>query len=175
VVTEEPHKGIVPVEEEGDGSRRDGDPTETATPVEQRSREELLELFLRARADLENARRRFRMQSEGARADAHAALLREMLPVLDSFDRALEEPGAAPAFQEGMERIHRQLLDAMERFGLEEIEAEGAPFDPDLHEAVEVESAGDREAGEVVAVIQKGYTAGGRLLRPARVRVTGAG
>jgi molecular chaperone GrpE len=174
-VTDEAQGGIVPVEE-GDGEReRNGENASTAPPLEERSREEVVELFLRARADLENARRRFRLQRDEMRSDATAALLRELLPALDSFDRALGEPGGGPGFREGMEQIHQQLLSAMERFGLEEIEAEGRPFDPDLHEAVEVVAVEGRPPGEVARVIQRGYRAGGRLLRPARVRVTGEG
>ena len=86
-MTEEAHSGIVPVEEGDEERGRNGENAAAAPPLEERSREEVVELFLRARADLENARRRFRLQREEMRSDATAVLLRELLPQHFQFHR----------------------------------------------------------------------------------------
>ena len=168
-MSEELREGIVPVEEGGEPVG--GEPSPAPVPLEERSREELLELFLRARADLENARRRFLRQEEQLRAEARLELLRDLLPVLDSFERALSIPEEGEGFREGIGRIERMLRSVLERAGVEEVAAEGELFDPGLHEAVEIVPAGGGRDGEVAGVLQKGYRAGGVLLRPARVRV----
>jgi molecular chaperone GrpE len=131
-----------------------------------------LDRWQRAQAELANFRRRTQFEREEMEKYATASLVAALLPVLDSFDRAWSTlPGELRrlTWLSGVAMIHSQLRGTLERIGLLEIEAEGKPFDPTLHEAV------DREPGEgtphVVAVLQAGYKLHERLLRPVLVKV----
>jgi molecular chaperone GrpE len=133
---------------------------------------ENLDRWQRAQADLANYRRRAQYEREELEKFATANLIGALLPVLDSFDRAWSTlPGQFRrlTWLSGVAMIHSQLRGTLERVGLLEIEAEGQPFDPALHEAV------DRESGEgaphVVAVLQAGYKLHERVLRPTLVKV----
>lgn len=132
---------------------------------------------LRALADAENTRRRAQREVEDARKYAVGSFVREMLPVADNLRRALEAvPAGARETDEalkalvvGIEATERQLLGAMERFGVKPVETEGQVFDPNLHQVMfEVESA-DHAPGTIVQVMQTGYMIHDRLLRPAMV------
>ncbi len=143
--------------------------------------------FLRAAADLENYRKQAARQREEAVASTRRAMLAVILGVVDTLERALahaEGAGAAgtvgpaegnaeaAAIADGIRLAHRQVLDVLSRMGVRPIEALGKEFDPRLHDAVEVTSAGGgAPAGTVAAEVQRGYMLGGELLRPARVRV----
>ncbi|HEY7141772.1 MAG TPA: nucleotide exchange factor GrpE [Methylomirabilota bacterium] len=130
--------------------------------------------YLRTLAEFENFRRRTGREREEWRRQAQESLLREILPVLDNFDRALAAPpaaGADPGFRTGVELIHRDFLTALERLGVRPFAALGQPFDPTRHEAVGRVERDDVEDQTVVAEPVRGYTFQDRVLRPAQVVV----
>jgi molecular chaperone GrpE len=134
---------------------------------------ELYERLLRKQAELDNFRKRAQREKEEFRQYATEDLIREFLPVLDAFERALKKraPAIPEPFYQGMELIHRQLSEVLARAGLEAIETAGQLFDPHYHQAVEtVEEAGRRDQ-EIVEELQRGYMLKHRLLRPAIVKV----
>lgn len=134
---------------------------------------DLLDKLLRKQAEFENFRKRGEREMQEAYARARADLVGDLLPILDNFSLALQHADSATAevIHEGVLLINKQLVDALARFGLEAIEAEGLPFDPELHEAVMTEQREDVADHTVVEVLQRGYKLGERLLRPARVKV----
>lgn len=129
--------------------------------------------YLRAAAELENVRKRAARDVEHAHKFALERFASELLAVLDSLEMGLAAGEAADveSLLEGKEATLKQLRTVMERFGVEEVEPLGEPFDPELHEAMTVQPSPDAEPGSVLTVFQKGYTLNGRLLRPARVVV----
>lgn len=135
-------------------------------------RDELYDRLARAQAEFENARRRAAREQEEFRAYAAAGAVKELLPILDSFDRALKAPSAGlDDFRAGLELINRQMHDALSRLGVTPIEAEGQPFDPRFHEAVEMVDTDQAPDHQVLEELQRGYRIKDRLLRPAMVRV----
>jgi molecular chaperone GrpE len=142
----------------------------------QRERDEYYERLLRKTAEFDNYRKRVdrdrREQVEWAAAD----MLTEILAVLDDFERALEAdaPPEAQPYRAGVELIHRQLSELVRKRGAVPIEALGADFDPNLHQAIAYEETPGAREGEVVAEFSKGYKLGDRLLRPAVVKVAKA-
>jgi molecular chaperone GrpE len=139
-----------------------------------RERDDLRDRLLRASAEFDNYRKRTdrerRELSEGASVD----LIRDVLPILDDFERALAAPGWDANTRRGVELIHRQLLDTLRRRGVEPLEVVGTNFDPAWHEAVAAEPANGRPDDEVTAEVRRGYRIGQRLLRPAQVKVARA-
>jgi molecular chaperone GrpE len=134
---------------------------------------ELYDRLLRKQAEFENWRKRTQREKEDFQAHAVADLVRALLPVLDGFDRALKhrDQRVPEQFYQGMDFIHRELLDVLGRAGLVPVETEGQVFDPHLHQAVEtVEVPGARDQ-EIVEEVQRGYKLRHRLLRPANVKV----
>jgi molecular chaperone GrpE len=132
---------------------------------------ELYDRLLRAHAEFDNARRRAERERSDFLQFAAMELVRDILPVLDDFERALKVPTADREYAKGVELIYQRLSDTMKKLGLEPIEAVGKPFDPNLHQAVErveTEEAGDQT---VLGEFQRGYHFKGKLLRPAMVRV----
>ena len=127
--------------------------------------------FLRLSAEYDNYRKRTAAEKTDLRANACASLLTDLLPVLDNFDRALEhaEEGSVT---EGITLIQKQLLDILQKAGLAETGKVGEAFDPNFHEAVMQEPAEDTEPNTILAVLQKGYTCNGKLLRAAMVKVS---
>ncbi len=129
--------------------------------------------YLRAAAELENVRKRAARDVEKARKFALEDFGRELLGVRDSLEMGIQA-GAnadAAALLEGKEATLKLLRTTMERFGIEEIDPLGEPFDPELHEAMTMQPSADAEPGSVLNVVQKGYQLNGRLLRPAMVVV----
>ena len=131
------------------------------------------EKYLRAAAELENVRKRAARDVENAHKYALERFATELLAVLDSLEAGLAagEDADAETLLKGKEATLKQLLAILERFGVEEVDPHGEPFDPTLHEAMTVQPSADVEPGSVVTVFQKGYALNGRLLRPARVVV----
>ena len=129
---------------------------------------------LRAMAEFDNARKRAAREREDYVRYANESLLRELLPILDNFDRALQaarsEPGAA-AVTAGVELIQRELLRVLEKVGVTAFESVGQPFDPSRHEAVARVHAPGQPEMTVVAETARGYLLNGRVLRPAMVTV----
>ena len=130
--------------------------------------------FLRLRADFENHRKRTDREREDLRRTAASGLVRDLLPVLDNLERVASHfPENCPEeFSRGLTLVLKQFQDAMGQAGLEAVEAEGKPFDPAFHEACAMVLTDDLPPNRVVDVIQRGYTMAGKLLRPARVRVS---
>jgi molecular chaperone GrpE len=133
----------------------------------------LYDRLLRKQAEFENYRKRVQREKEEFRHHATESVMRDLLPVLDAFERALKRraPAIPASFYEGMELIHHQLLEALGRAGLQAIETEGQLFDPHYHQAVETIEDDDRRDQEIVEELQRGYNLEQRLLRPAIVRV----
>jgi molecular chaperone GrpE len=139
----------------------------------------LQDRLLRALAEAENTRRRAERAAQDARQDAISDFARELLAVADNLQRTIEaaerhgsQSPQEAALLEGVRATERQLLQVFERFGVRKIEAAGAPFDPNLHEAVMQEEDVSHPPGTVIRVLEDGYTIHGRLLRPARVVVS---
>lgn len=143
--------------------------------VERQKAEESNELYLRARADAENTRRRARNEKEQALKYAVVPLFESLLPVLDNFERAMQAVDSTDehtrTLKEGVEMVYRHFLQVLSESGLNRIEAEGQPFDPHLHNAVKVEEAGV-ESGIVVEELQTGYRYLDRIVRPTMVKVS---
>jgi molecular chaperone GrpE len=133
----------------------------------------LYDRLLRKQAELDNFRKRTQRERDEFRQIANESLIRELLPVLDGFERALKQraPAVPETFYQGMELIHRQLLDVLGRAGMEPMETSGQLFDPHYHQAVETVEDPDRRDQEIVEELQRGYMLNRRLLRPAIVRV----
>jgi molecular chaperone GrpE len=129
------------------------------------------DLWIRGRADFENFRKRIEREREEERAQAGASLVREILPVLDNLERALNGAPEGEPFRDGVALIWRQLKDCLTRAGLEPIEALGATFNPVYHEAVVTERTNRFEPNMILDEIQKGYMFRGRVLRPSLVKV----
>jgi molecular chaperone GrpE len=136
--------------------------------------------YLRAVADLENARKRQRRELDDAKVEARGKVLKEMLPVVDNLERAIEhaakqagDDATQKPMIEGIQLVLRQFTTAFERLEVTQIEALGQPFDPNLHEAISQQES-DQPAGTVVQVLQRGYKSGDRLLRPVLVVVAKA-
>ncbi|MGO9274544.1 MAG: nucleotide exchange factor GrpE [Terriglobia bacterium] len=136
-------------------------------------RQEFFERLLRKQAELENFRKRAQREKDDFLQLANADLLRSLLPTLDGFERALKQrdPNVPPSFYEGLEHIHRQLLDTLRRAGLESVDTAGRIFDPHLHQAVETVESDEHRDHEIVEELQRGYKLKNRLLRPAIVKV----
>lgn len=135
--------------------------------------------LLRARADLENIKRRHAAELEKAHKFALDGFVRELLQVRDSLELghgAATEPGADLArLREGSELTLKLLEGVMDKFGVAVVDPEGQPFDPEFHQAMSMQPRNDVPANTVVTVIQKGYTLNGRLVRPAMVLVSQQG
>jgi molecular chaperone GrpE len=133
---------------------------------------------LRALAELENVRKRARRDVEHAHKFALERFAAELLGVKDSLEMGLEAAagggGDVDRLREGKEATLKQLSAVLERFGIGEIDPAGEAFNPELHEAMSMQESAEAEPDSVLAVIQKGYTLHGRLLRPARVIVARA-
>jgi len=135
-------------------------------------RDSLLDRAARQQAELENIRKRTAREQQEFKDFALADELASLLPILDSFEQALRAPAQnLEEFRSGVELIRKQWLDAMSKLGLRLIPASGEPFDPRLHEAIEIVDTAVAEDNHVVEELQAGYKLGERLLRPARVRV----
>ena len=135
--------------------------------------ERMREMYLRKLAEFDNFRKRTERERVEIKRHAHEDLVRELLPVLDNFDRALEHRSESDvgAFHEGVEMIAKQLWDTLERQGVEVIDPMGEQFSPEYHEAVHQVEDESLEPGTVASVLAKGYVCNGRLVRPAMVGV----
>jgi molecular chaperone GrpE len=134
-------------------------------------KDEIYDRMLRARAEFDNARRRTDRERSDFLQFAAMELVRDILPVLDDFERALKVPTADREYAKGVELIYQRLFETMKKLGLEPIEAEGKPFDPNVHQAVERVETEAAEDQTVLGEYQRGYHFKGKLLRPAMVRV----
>ncbi len=151
------------------------DATAATDPSLRAENQQLKDRYLRTLADFEN----FRKRNEREKADffkhALGAVLRDILPVLDNFDRALEHAEEGDEFHKGVLLIYKQLFDVLQKHGMKPIDETGVHFDPNIHEAVIREEDPSVPSHTVVAVLQKGYFLHDRLLRPAMVKVAVGG
>jgi molecular chaperone GrpE len=159
--------------------------SETETPTSEPTLEELLTAaqaeaaknldgWQRALADLANARKRFEKQSQSAYDNATIAVVSKLLPVMDDFDRAMDNVPAEVAglsWFDGLNGVLRKLNSIMESINAERITAVGHPFDPNLHDAISTESTDDYPSGTVIRELTAGYRIGERVIRPALVIV----
>ncbi|WP_159653828.1 nucleotide exchange factor GrpE [Vibrio atypicus] len=130
---------------------------------------------LRAKAEVENMRRRTETEIDKARKYALNKFAEELLPVIDNLERAIQaadtEAEAVKPLLEGVELTHKTFVDTVAKFGLKEINPEGEAFNPELHQAMSIQESPDHEANTVMFVMQKGYELNGRVVRPAMVMV----
>ncbi len=155
-----------------DESGVERDPVDALAAAEARA-QEFWDRYLRAAAETENVRKRASRDVENARRYALENFSRELLPVKDSLEMGIQaaENADAAVLLEGKAATLKLLASALQRFGIEEVDPLGAPFDPELHEAITLQPSAGAEPGTVLAVVQKGYVLNGRLLRPAMVVV----
>ncbi|MCC5793306.1 MAG: nucleotide exchange factor GrpE [Chromatiales bacterium] len=160
----------------GDTAEAEGSESlEAALAAAEARAEEHWNKYLRSVAELDNMRKRLAREVDSARRAGIEKAAAEFLPVADSLELALESAAgvADEGLLEGQQATLRLLLSALQRLEIEQIDPCGAPFDPQLHEAMSMQPAGEAVPGSVLAVLQKGYRLGERLLRPARVVVAG--
>jgi molecular chaperone GrpE len=165
----EPEAGVT---DEGSGEAA-GAAEEDELTKAKRERDEYLDLAKRTQADFENYRKRAAKDISAAGGRARIGLIREILPVVDNLERALSvaPDGAGDAFVEGVRLVYRELEGALARAGIEAIEPKGAPFDPNLHEALSMRPQEGADSGTIVDVVEKGYRTADTVVRPARVVV----
>jgi len=142
----------------------------------QRERDDYRDRWMRKAAEFDNYRRRIERERRDQADQTVTDLLLDLLLVVDDFDRALtvDAGGSGAAYRKGVELIHAKLQELLRKQGVKPIEAIGADFDPNLHQAVAHEATADHRDGEVIGEMRKGYTIGDRLLRPAMVKVAKA-
>jgi len=149
---------------------------ERAATLEQ-ERDEFRALLQRTQADFENYQKRARREFEQERRYAAAGLARDILPILDNFERAVqsaEQAGETGPLVQGVTMIQSQILDILRRHGITRIEALGEPFDPERHEAVMQQPSAEQPSNTVLQVLEQGFMIHDRVLRPARVVVSSA-
>lgn len=131
--------------------------------------------LLRTRAEMDNLRKRSERELDKARRFINEGLMKDLVPVLDTLDQALENtPEDAESQRQGLVLLKKQLLHSLERHGLAVVDPQGEAFSPDWHEAMSLQPSAEHEPDTVMMVLQRGYTLNGRLLRPARVIVARA-
>lgn len=138
--------------------------------------EEAKDQSMRTAAEAQNVRRRAEQEAEKARKFALEKFVKELLPVVDSLEKALEAMGedATEAHREGVSMTLKMQIDVLNKFGVEQVEPSGEPFDPQYHEAMAMVPNPELEPNTVMDVMQKGYLLNGRLVRPAMVVVSQA-
>jgi molecular chaperone GrpE len=168
----------LPAAEEGDegGKQPTSEVTSPAPESElqkiKAERDTLLDRLARLQAEFENARKRAAREQQDFRDFATADAIKTLLPVFDSFERALQAPAnQVNEFRSGIELIYKQLQDALAKLGIRPVPAKGEVFDPHVHEAIEMVETTDVPDHHVIDELQRGYKLKDRLLRPAMVRV----
>ena len=143
-------------------------------PLEEvrRERDALQDRLLRTAAEFDNYRKRMDKERRDLAEYTAGEAVKDLLPIIDNLERALASAGEGEeSLAEGVKLVHSELVAALERSGVKPIEADGEPFDPNVHEALSTRSENGAEAGQVLDVVQKGYRLEGTVLRPARVVV----
>lgn len=128
----------------------------------------------RALADFANLKRRVEREQAQANQAAASSIIKRYLDVVDDLDRALKnrpQEGDGANWANGVDLIYRKLMGILDAEGVKPIQAEGQDFDPNMHEAISMEESSAHPSGQVIGIVQQGYTLGERVLRPARVRV----
>ena len=166
----------LPASEDGDNPTRPAASPESAGPDSEvqklrAERDTLLDRLARAQAEFDNARKRASKEQQDYRDYAVADAVKALLPVMDSFERALQVKSDASDLRSGVELIYKQLQSALARLSVNPIASKGEPFDPHYHEAVEMVETSDAPDHQVIEELQRGYKFKDRLLRPAMVKV----
>lgn len=171
-VIEDTGESVADIEQEMEAAAQEAI---SGAPAASPQNEDFRDRYMRTLADFEN----FRKRSEREKADfqryALGSVIRDLLPVLDNFDRALEHAEEGDEFHKGVALIYKQLFEVLQRHGLKPITESGVRFDPNIHEAVIREEDASVPSHTVTAVLQKGYFLHDRLLRPAMVKVAVGG
>jgi len=171
-VIEDTGESVADIEQEMEAAAQEA---VAGTPAAAPQNEDFRDRYMRTLADFEN----FRKRSEREKADfqryALGSVIRDLLPVLDNFDRALEHADEGDEFHKGVSLIYKQLFDVLQRHGVKPITESGVRFDPNFHEAVIREDDPSVPSHTVTAILQKGYFLHDRLLRPAMVKVAVGG
>ncbi|ENO1848668.1 nucleotide exchange factor GrpE [Vibrio vulnificus] len=161
--------------EEADESAAKNAELEAALLASEARVKEQQDSVLRAKAEVENMRRRTEQEIDKARKYALNRFAEELLPVIDNLERAIQaadaESEAVKPLLEGVELTHKTFVDVVSKFGLKEINPEGQPFNPEWHQAMSIQESPDHESNTVMFVMQKGYELNGRVIRPAMVMV----
>jgi len=140
-----------------------------------REKDSLQDRLLRTAAEFDNYRKRVERERRDLADYMKADILTELLPIVDNFERALQAPSSdGDSLRKGVDLIHKQMLDFLRKRGVTPIEALGADFDPNFHQAVIHETSPFHREGEVIEELQRGYMLGDKLLRPAMVKVAKA-
>ena len=161
-----------PEEPVSDGEPEDEPDDELAVAL--RERGEYLALAQRTQADFENYRKRAAKDAAAASRRAKSGLVGELLPVVDNLERALDSAAEGEAhLADGVRLVHQELIAVLARNGVDQFDPRGEKFDPAVHEALSTRAQDGADAGVVVDVVEKGYSLGGTVLRPARVVVSG--
>ena len=162
----------------GDGDETAGDAgsveslgSESELEKVKAERDSLLDRLARAQAEFDNARKRAGKEQQESRDYAIADAIKSLLPVIDSLERALQVKSDAAELRSGVELIYKQLQAALAKLSVNAIVAKGEPFDPRLHEAIELVETSDVPDHQVIEELQRGYKLKDRLLRPAMVKV----
>ena len=133
------------------------------------------EAMIRARAEIDNVRKRVEQDVDKARKFALEKFSNELLPVIDNLERALlstdKNNPEHQATVEGLELTLKSFLDTVKKFGIEVVSTEDSQLNPDVHQAISMVESPEHQSGQIVNTIQKGYTLNGRLIRPAMVIV----
>ncbi len=152
-----------------------GEPPPTSDAALRDENQQLKDRYMRTLADFENLRKRTEREKADFFRYALNGVLKDILPVLDNFDRGLEHAAEGDEFHKGMLMIYKQLFDVLQKHGLKPIDESNVHFDPNIHEAVVREEDASVPSHTVVAVLQRGYFLHDRLLRPALVKVAVGG
>lgn len=151
---------------------------EAALEASEAKVQEQQDSVLRARAGVDNMRRRSEQEVEKARKFALEKFASELLPVIDNLERAVEmadkEDESIKPMVEGVELTLKTMMDTIDKFGLKAIDPQGQPFNPELHQAMTIQESTEHEPNTVMMVMQKGYELNGRVVRPAMVMVSKA-
>jgi len=155
----------------------DTEPESDAPDEVRRQRDEYRDRLLRTVAEFDNYRKRIDRERRERTETAATDFIQDLLPLVDDLERALEAEATteeSEAYRRGVELIHRQILDLLRKRDVRPIEAVGATFDPQYHEAIVHEHSPSHHDGEVIGELRRGYMLGNRLLRPAMVKVAKA-
>jgi molecular chaperone GrpE len=170
-------KGISNTEENGKGQEQDTGSQSDELAAARAEAQQKQELYLRAMAEMDNLRKRQQREKEDLTKFCNENILREILPVIDNLERAVEHAGEqaeVSGLLEGVDMTLSQFNTVLKKFGVEAISAKGERFNPDHHQAMGQLETRDVEANHVVQELQKGYLLNNRLLRPAMVMVAKA-
>ena len=167
----EPNVSEMPREDVKPADAPPGDELASQLSTLNEQKAELQDLLQRRQAEFDNFRRRTEREKSEFAQYASTEFIREILPIVDDFERALTADSGSKEYAKGVEMIYNRLADTLKKLGLEPIETAGKPFDPHVHQAVEKVHSAEAEDNAILGEFQRGYFFKGKLLRPSMVRV----